>query len=87
MNIIKINRLERELDRIADSYVQNAINHLKNDGIVQIVDKVGVMGEINSPEQLEGMETFNGQSSVEHFKDYVENCKEAGRRSFSNFRK
>lgn len=86
MNIIKINRLELELDRIADSYVQNAINHLKNDGIVQIVDKVGVMGEINSPEQLEVMETFNGQSSIEHFKDYVENCKEAGHRSFSNFR-
>lgn len=86
MNIIKINRLELELDRIADSYVQDAINHLKNGGIVQIIDKVGVMGEINSPEQLEVIETFNGQSSIEHFKDYVENCKEAGHRSFSNFR-
>lgn len=86
MNVIKINRLELELDKIADSYVQNAINHLKNGGIVQIVDNVGSIGKIDSPERLEVLEEFNGQLSVEHFKNYIENCKESGRRSFSDFR-
>lgn len=74
MNVIKINRLELELDKIADSYVQNAINHLKNGGIVQIVDNVSIMGKIDSPERLEVLEEFNGQSSIELFKNYVEEC-------------
>lgn len=42
------------------------------------------MGKIDSPGQLEVIESFNGQLSVEHFKSYVEKSKESGRNSFSN---
>ena len=84
MKVIKINRLELEMDKISDAFIQNAIIQLKNGHTVQIVDNVGIMGKIDSPERQEVIDTFNGQSSVELFKSYVEKSKEAGRCSFSN---
>ena len=83
MSKIEFHQLDLEMECVSETEINKAIDCLKNGGTVEIVDKVSDMGEVNPPEHLEVIKTFNGQLSIEQFNDYVKKCKESGRRSFS----